>query len=124
MATIKSNTDLEQSKKLAEILQLESADNVIVSFGSREGTTTLVMPKETLDAIRTPLSDIREVIPCWSLTALLGVLTYTSLHKTFIGWRCDSYSKGVTSCILGDTSDNPIDTCYEMIIKLHELNLL
>lgn len=54
MATIKSYTDLEQSKKLAEFLSPESADNIIVSFGSREGTTTLVMPKETLDVLRTP----------------------------------------------------------------------
>lgn len=74
MATIKAFTDVSQSKKLVEILPIESADNVIVSFGDREGTKTIVMPKETLDVIRTPFSDIRNITPCWSLAALLEVL--------------------------------------------------
>lgn len=74
MVTVKSYTDLPQSKKLAEILPLESADNVIVSFGSREGTKTVVMPKETFDIFRTPFADIRETTMCWSLSALLDLL--------------------------------------------------
>ena len=132
---MKSYADIEQSKKLAEILPIESADNVIVSFGSREGTTTLVMPKETLDVIRTPFSDIREVIPCWSLAALLDVLPkkYYPIkeHETnlIIGKPKDKW------CVLyWDTTgmqhgeetlgDNPIDACYEMIIKLNELKML
>jgi hypothetical protein len=32
------------------------------------------MPKETLDVIRTPFSDIRETTMCWSLAALLNIL--------------------------------------------------
>ena len=120
---------------MAEILPIESADNVIVSFGSREGTTTLVMPKETLDVIRTPFSDIREVIPCWSLAALLGVLPkkYYPIkdHETslILGKPKDKW------CVLywdatgmqdGEQTleDNPLDACYEMILKLKEQNLL
>ena len=126
---MKSYTDLEQSKKLAEILQIESADNVIVSFGSREGTTTLVMPKETLDVIRTPFSDIRKVIPCWSLTALLNVFPnseQTSVDICHGGWKVEEYISD-WFCSYDDyeknyfettNSDNPIDACYEMIIKL------
>ena len=63
-------------------------------------------------------------IPCWSLAALLSVLPYPSLHKTFSGWRCDSYNKEGTSCVLGEPSDNPVDACYEMIIKLYEQKLI
>lgn len=124
MATIKSYTDIEQAKKLAEILPIESADNVIVSFGDRYGVKTVVMPKETLDVIRTPFADIRETTMCWSLAALLGVLPYPSLHKTCIGWRCDTYNEYCTKCELGVTTDNPIDACYKMIIRLNELKML
>ena len=65
-----------------------------------------------------------ETIPCWSLTALLDVLPYPSLHKTFSGWRCDSYNKEGTTCKLGESLDNPIDACVAMIEKLHELKML
>lgn len=114
---MKSYTDLEQSKKLAEILPLESADNVIVSFGNRDGVKTVVMPKETFDTIKTPFSDIRKIIPCWSLSALIGVLKDGALDFTNSRFRV--YSNGVTKYM-----DNPIDACYEMIIKLHEQKLL
>ena len=55
MATIKSYTDLEQSKKLAEILPLESAD----------------MMHDRLIVI--PFND-GSLTPCWSLAVLLNVL--------------------------------------------------
>lgn len=128
MATIKSNTDLEQSKKLAEILPPESADNVIVSFGSREGTKNVVMPKETLDVFRTPFADIRETTMCWSLAALLNVLPYPSLAQhanglwSLVAWvdKVDPYSVGDSVC----GYDNEIDACVAMIEKLHELKML
>lgn len=114
---MKSYTDLKQSKKLAEILPIESAD---MNWHELPSTGLFVRAF----SYKRDNGATEGLYPCWSLTALLGVLPYTSLHKTFIGWRCDSYNKEVTSCILGDTSDNPIDACYEMIIKLYELNLL
>ena len=123
MATIKSFTSLEQSKKLAEILPLESAD-MCFNISQRSNMPPLMTPyskfKEFFDMDKTP--DF--LIPCWSLAALLSALPYTSLHKTFSGWRCDSYNKEGTSCILGEPLDNPVDACYEMILKLNELNLL
>ena len=79
---MKSYTDLNQSKKLLEFLSPESADNVIVLFSDREGTKTVVMPKETLDVLSTPFSDIRNVTPCWSITALIDVLDRGALFKT------------------------------------------
>ena len=71
---MKAYTDIEQSKKLAEILPLESADSVIVSIGDREGVKTITIPKETFNILRTPFTDIRNTIHCWSLAALLNIL--------------------------------------------------
>lgn len=124
MAAIKSSTSIVQSRKLAEFLPLETADNVIVSFGGREGVTTVVMPNKTFEVIKTPFSDIRELVPCWSLSALLSVLPNPSLHKTYTGWRCDTYNGNCTFCQIGDTADSPIDTCVAMIEKLHEMKKL
>ena len=133
MATIKSYSDLQQSKKLAEILPLESADNVIVSFGDRYGVKTVVMPKETLDVIRTPFSDIRETTMCWSLTALFSVLPMIrkgeDTANPFIAKTpdCEYYVVYATlTKEVYDSSmyDNPVDACVEMIIHLNELNLL
>lgn len=112
---MKAYTDLEQSKKLAEILPLESADMYydVDIYGVRTTPEVLIT------------SVVREKdVPCWSLAALLSVIPNPSLHKTFSGWRCDSYNKEGTSCILGEPLDNPVDACVEMIIKLYELNLL
>ena len=115
MATIKSYTDLEQSKKLVEILPLESADMYydVDIYGVRTTPEVLIT-----SVVR------KKDVPCWSLAALLSVIPNPSLRKTFSGWRCDSYNKEGTSFILGEPSDNPVDACYEMILKLHEMNLL
>lgn len=111
MATIKSFTDISQSKVLAEILPHESAD-MCYSLPCKDGDKPL-LEKGGFGST-----------PCWSLTALLGVLPYgysSILTKSFDGK--DYYCK-----IDGETfetdADNPIDACYEMILKLHELNLL
>lgn len=62
---MKAYTDIEQSKILAEILPLDSADMVYVTtdYAMR------VLPKEDIDA-KTYL----KVSPCWSLVALLDIL--------------------------------------------------
>ena len=128
----KNHTSLERSKKLAEILPLESADNVIVSFGTREGTKTVVMPKETLDIIRTPFSDIRETTMCWSLAALLGLMPklyefendpndggcQPNLCK---GWDNNQWHIVYRSSIyITEWYDDPIDACVEMVCWLKE----
>lgn len=118
---MKSYTDIEQSRKLTEVLSLESADNVIVKFGDREGIKTVVMPKETLDVLRTPFSDIREVIPCWSLAALLTILSFPNLFEND-GWNL--YTTIDEKLFSINNADNPVDACYELILKLHEQNLL
>lgn len=132
MTIIKSYTDLQQSKKLEKILPLESADNVIVSFGSREGTKTVVMPKETLDVFRTPFADIRETTMCWSLAALLSVLPKCiggsvlrmDISENDFNLWFDDLSGIVDENLPDITKDNSIDACYEMILKLNKQKLL
>ena len=113
---MKSYTDIEQSKKLAEILPPESADNVIVSIGDREGVKTVVMPKETFDTIRTPFSDIRNTIPCWSLSALLRLIPNFNMFKRTIECRIE------TTNHLIDKACDPIDAAFEMVCWLRENN--
>ena len=133
MATIKSFTSLEQSKKLAEILPIESADNVIVSIGDREGVKIITMPKETLNILRTPFTDIRNSTPCWSLAALINVLPrsiefkddkyYLRFMKDYVEYANDEIS--ITGrCLHTTGNNNLVDACYEMIWKLHEQKLL
>ena len=138
MATIKSYTDLEQSKKLAEILPIESADmwyqhtGISIKDGSEK---PIYFPM----VIRDCESD--EDIPCWSLAALLGVLPNNEHITTTLsrgGWKiepveyidkwfCEYEDEvGENNPCKGFTvsADNPVDACVAMIEKLHELNLL
>ena len=129
MATIKSYTDLEQSRKLAEFLPLESADMCYryYSGGMITGYGDCVLAKSFI----TGKNVIRENdLHCWSLAALLGVLPILErkgyqkakprlLYNVAINkWIVDSH------VYTTDAYDNPIDACYEMIIKLHEQKIL
>lgn len=103
MTTIKAYTDLNQSKKLAEILPIETADMRYTPFGD---TYPWVWKGDLLEIGATP---------CWSLAALIGILPNgTVLHKSDNG----RYFIG------GLLYDNLLDACYDRIIKLHEQKLL
>ena len=122
---MKSYTDIEQSRKLAEILPMDSADQTwqrVVIAGANLGVPEEKQYRHNGDMPFQIYSGIG--IPCWSLEALLDVLPFPSLHSTSMGWRCDSYNEEGTSCIFGEPSNNPIDACMEMILKLYKLNLL
>ena len=126
---MKSYTDIEQSKKLAEILPHESADMYW-------WPTSIRYYIEAIDD-----GDFNEEvghIRAWSLAALLSVLPNSENKSTTLskgGYRistleqindwfvdCEDETNGLNNCIT--SADNPIDACYEMILKLHELNLL
>jgi hypothetical protein len=120
MATIKSYTDLSQSKKLAEILPLESAD---MYYEPSVGFRT--EPSEA------KFGDIKYAHPrsirCWSLAALLGVLPEGTrlLKATNISSVCDTkYHCDCPKSNIDVWFDNPIDACVAMIEKLHELKML
>ena len=144
MATIKSYTDIEQSKKLAEILLLESADMLYIMYRDGEkpqnGDENLSTTYESNEHKWYWINIIDEAwnmriekdIPCWSLAALLDVLPKNlnigrpSLESNYKGYCWIQYydefmkpNNYKTECF-----NNSVDACYEMILKLHEFKLL
>lgn len=121
---MKAYTDTEQSKKLTEILPLESADMYYSAtmYGKRQEIiwTSWEVNLDFDDRIR----DRHEyTVPCWSLAALLSVLSCPELTQTSDGrWMIRTWYKYHPYSV-GGVGD-PVDACVEMIIKLHELNLL
>ena len=123
---MKSYTDLEQSKKLAEILPLESAD-IEYMFLKKDGSKVSNVPfvKDEFEEHECCYT----FIPCWSLAALFGVLPTIDdkfepqLHRSLDKYRC-TYEGEEDSSGLWRVADNPIDACYDIILKLHELNIL
>lgn len=118
MATIKSYTDISQSKKLAELLPLESADMYLWSSGKRYYI-------EAMDD-----GDFNEEeghVRAWSLAALLDVLPDgTDIIKDKTDTENEKYmcTVGVKDDIICTFGNNSVDACYEMILKLHELKML
>ncbi len=139
MATIRAYTDLEQSKKLAEILPLESADMEYLSIkenGLLVGNVPFV--KDDSEVEDSAYSHTYDRIACWSLSALLGVLPNNKRITTTLsrgGWKiepveyidkwfCEYEDEDSPSKNFSASADNPVDACYELIIKLNELKML
>ena len=139
MATIKSYTSPEQSKKLVEILPLESADMhywLAWSGGvSEEKRSTPKVGTPNKDAIKTYWC------PCWSLASLLSVLPNNKHITTTLsrgGWKIepveyidkwfceyeDEVDEDSPCKNFSVSADNPIDACVAMIEKLHEQKLI
>ena len=117
MATIKSYSDLQQSKVLATILPIESADMCWQYQKDRwVGEPDYKEFPQFEHAI-----DKRD-IPCWSLAALLSVLPVIEYSKPIIALD-DNYITYPLSD-LNTKADNPVDACVAMIEKLHELKML
>ena len=123
---MKSYTDIPQSKTLAEILPIESAD---LWWNESKNYPEFIKTYHEYLSVSIP------PIPCWSLAALLNVLPkiYYPVkgHKTdlILGKPKDKW------CVLyWDTTgmqdgeetlgDNPIDACVDMIVKLKEKNMI
>lgn len=104
---MKSYTDLEQSKKLAEILPIESADmywfrdNVEVPY---------VYPKDMMK------DSVSVTCPCWSLAALLRLIPNFNIFKRTIECRIETTDHFI------DKASDPIDVAFEMICWLKEHN--
>ena len=127
MATVKSYTDLGQSKKLAEILPIESADmgwNVFVD------DTTRILPINDWDLVKDGSGNVK-FYHAWSLAALLELLpkrleivdNFYELSVYLYGLYYWNINNG-NPCFESKYKDNLVDACYELILKLHELNLL
>ncbi len=118
---MKAYTDIEQSKKLAEILPVESADMwwlYVTSQGKR-----IAMMYEEPDShylARMEGYGIKDyAIRCWSLAALLDI------YPMVVGIDMEMYCCWINCKNLHSRHyDNPVDACYEMIMRLHELKIL
>lgn len=115
---MKSYTDLEQSKRLAEILPLVSADMYYSPLG---GTHPWVLENDLIE---------KDAVPCWSLAMLLEIIANVAAHIDEDGYLDAVICQDVHSVCLVNCNgelckaDNLIDACVEMILKLHELKLL
>ena len=132
MITNKNYTDISQSKKLVEILPIESADmwyqytGISIKDGSEK---PIYFPMVMRDC------ESDKDIPCWSLAALLSVLpdeitddgdVYRNMVFHLKGKYIIQYPRLTTlwPSLLSVEAINIIDACVEMIIKLHELKML
>ena len=124
---MKAYTDLEQSKKLAEILPLESADNYYSWHDERYYVVNKDCPY--------PYS-LKAKIPCWSLASLLeqlhyevcdddGYSTYLQINKDDDMYQLEYTDPSeILESIETDRYEHFVDACYEMILKLNELKML
>lgn len=116
---MKAFTNIEQSKRLAKMLPLESADMFLALDG------TLPVMSKYFDNGFVPADNT--AIPCWSLAALIELIPdecrmeKTPLDQTgeFTYSFVDDYYN-----IRTYEEDNPVDACVEMILKLKEKNLI
>lgn len=125
---MKSFTDVSQSKKLAEILPKESADSHYVR-NTHDFMGNPVDGKWSHPKYGNPNSKHAhyvvqnfsnyEIIPCWSLAALLDV------YPMIVGRDMDMYCCWQNHKNLHSRHyDNPVDACVAMIENLHEQKLL
>ena len=123
MATIKSYTDIEQSKKLAEILPLESAD----MFYRTDGSVKLMWEH---------LKNIPVTTPSWSLAALLDALPQEILEGEYVinitegldnKWiitydHIDNVNHSFYGLSTG--ADNLVDACVDLLTKLKDRKMV
>ena len=145
---MKSYTDISQSKKLAEILALESADMWWNFYSvTTDDTTPQIIHLDTPWVGSFNWDNKSDNIPCWSLAALFDVLPdeistgegyqnkyeidirryYGGNNITLyqIAYGNNKGSSGSWHDIISTSEQEKfVDVCYEMIIKLHEQKLL
>ena len=130
MATIKSYTDLEQSKKLAEILQIKSADHFyIIGCLHTDG------PRYEVIRPKNEVSDYNSYLPCWSLAALLDIFPCTKespiVNLTRGGWNPSftrywfaTWEDEDKNIFYSCDGTSPVDAVVDLILKLYEQKLL
>lgn len=120
---MKAFTDIEQSKKLAEILPIESADiwyaevyeGKIVGYDYIISDTPYYSLSFTKPSENNYSQNTVKDIPCWSLTALLGVIPSASLDSSD-----DHYFRIHCKDKFSEWHNNPIDACVEIIFRINK----
>lgn len=142
---MKSYTDIEQSKRLAEILSIESADSHYVR-NTHDFMGNPVDGKWSHPKYGNPDSKYAsyvvqnfsnyDTIPCWSLTALFDIIpqeifdgeyiiniTEGCVYKWILTYdHCEHENHSYDG--LSSGADNLVDACYDMIITLNKDKLL
>lgn len=131
----KAYTDLEQSKKLAEILPVESADMSYSTWTILEDGEYIVSPLQgnTIEKLQEEYGE--QIIPCWSLAALLDQLDDIVVDEDGCDYKLEIIKEGVqyylvyegmldAACYETSLFDDLIDACVEMIVTLKEKDLL
>lgn len=117
---MKAYTDIEKSKKLAEILPVGSAD---LWWDTNEFEPRLHKHYHQYLGITI------NPIPCWSLAALLQIMPKQLGRYTLTFYWCDdswccSYIDDGSEIKETSSANNPVDATVEMIVKLKEKDLL
>jgi hypothetical protein len=134
---MKSYTDIPQSKKLAEILPIETVDMFYdgVQDIQKEKVYNIPINGSSI-TVRNGHSITKRAIkanlllPCWSLAALLNVLSeikpqvYTPILFPSEGKWILQFAEYGHGNVCEVTCDNPVDACVAIIESLHKLNLL
>ena len=124
---MKAYTDFEQSKKLAEILPIESADMGYIPSEEDDDGNTLYTAEFKSEFI----FDDDCCIQCWSLAALLNYLREIDFFPSI---EADEHGVTMSVCYYDEEegkllnpvhditteADNFVDACYEMIIRLNK----
>lgn len=130
----KAFTSIEQSKQLAEILPIESADMVYIATDDDEIGDTLYTAEFKSEIILSKDDD--DYIQCWSLSALLEQLDDEITDEDGNDYNLTILKEGLqyqlyyhdewyqAEDIETDWHDDMIDACVEMIIKLKEKGLI
>ena len=120
---MKSLTDIEQSRKLAEILPIESAD--FIRYYNKEDRSYIITdyPDDAMSG--------EDDIPCWSLAALLEVLPTLDERNPvcckdirYNQWHIFYHGTATEELIDTKRHENLIDACHEMVLRLHKQELL
>ena len=122
MATIKSFTDLQQSRKLAKILSLESAD--MAYYFMKDSGLLVNLSPFILDGTEVREDGMFTYLNCWSLAALLKILNFPSLTQNKEDeWEVCVFDHNNDDYIK-KTANNPVDACIAMIERLYKLKML
>lgn len=133
---MKFYTDISQSKKLAEILPLESADmEYLLEHWIDEKTGRHKEEYYEIPVVKVdddcPLQQI--TLPCWSLAALLEAIPKCigdynifrmDINDIDTSMWYDKIGYGVCNELSDITIKEPVDACVAMIEKLHEQKIL
>ena len=137
MATIKSYTDLNQSRKLAEILPIESADmyyeevcNLAKAIVGSYILHNQCMEDKDYKKLSNPV-----LSPAWSLAALFNYLREIDffpnieVNEHSITMNVSYYDEKEARPLapihnIKVEADTFVNACYELLLKLNEVNLL